>query len=159
MGANKLNGYRALRIIPSDNADIPYPAITTSGNNTSATSGKLVNSGATFQTSGVQIGDIVYNVTDQTTTFVTNVDSETVLSLNNNIFAAGSKAYVIYGGGQNTGCVLYVGGTGDINCVTEGGDTVLFKNVAVGIFGGTCPIQVKKVLSTSTTATLINSIW
>ncbi len=159
MGANKLNGYRALRIIPSDNADIPYPAVTTSGTNTSATSNKLVDSGATFQTSKVQIGDIVYNTTDSSTTYVTNVDSETVLSLNNDIFAAGSKDYVIYSGNQNNGCVLYVGGTGNVNCVTAGGDTVLFNSVAVGILGGTCPVQVIKVLSTSTTATLINAVW
>lgn len=47
---------------------------------------------------------------------------------------------------------LYVGGTGNVNVVTELGTTVLFSAVPVGTF---IPLRVTKVMSTSTTATLI----
>lgn len=43
---------------------------------------------------------------------------------------------------------IYVGVTGDINIVTDGGSTVLFSNVPVGVL----PVRAKQVLSTSTTA-------
>lgn len=50
---------------------------------------------------------------------------------------------------------IYVGGTGNINVVMADGQTVLFSNVAVGIF----PIQVQQVLSTSTTASLLVALY
>lgn len=59
------------------------------GTTTSTTTDKLVDSGATFQTDGVVAGQIVYNTTDSTTATVTAVDSETQLSLNDDIFTSG----------------------------------------------------------------------
>ncbi len=50
---------------------------------------------------------------------------------------------------------LYVGGTGNLNVVMVDGQTVLFSAVPVGIF----PIQVTKVMSTSTTATNIVALY
>jgi hypothetical protein len=50
---------------------------------------------------------------------------------------------------------LYVGTTGNINVRMADGQTVLFSNVAVGIF----PIQVDQVLSTSTTASNIIALY
>lgn len=47
---------------------------------------------------------------------------------------------------------LYIGGTGHVNVVTADGQTCLFSAVPVGAI---LPISVTKVLSTSTTATLI----
>lgn len=64
------------------------------GTNTSVTASKLVDSGATFVTDGVLVGDSV-NDTDSTTTTVSAVDSETQLALNADIFTAGSKAYYV----------------------------------------------------------------
>ena len=56
----------------------------------------------------------------------------------------------------NNGCVLYVGGFGDVRVLTAGGDDVTF----VGINGGTfVPVQVLKVFATSTTATSIIALW
>lgn len=46
---------------------------------------------------------------------------------------------------------LYVGATGDISLVTEGGDTVVFLNVPVGIL----PVTATRVNSTNTTATAL----
>jgi len=54
------------------------------------------------------------------------------------------------------GCVLYVGGFGDVRVLTAGGDDVTF----VGINGGTfVPVQVLRVFATNTTATSIVAMW
>ena len=59
-------------------------------------------------------------------------------------------------GGTNNGCVLYVGGYGDVKVDTIGGDTVTF----VGVNGGTfVPVQVLRVYATGTTATNIIALW
>ena len=59
-------------------------------------------------------------------------------------------------GGTNNGCVLYIGGFGDLRVETVGGDTVTF----VGVLGGTFfPVQVSRVYATGTTATNIVALW
>jgi uncharacterized phage protein gp47/JayE len=64
---------------------------------TSAASGKLVDSGATF-TSGhaVVAGDIVENPLRQTRTTVASVDSATQISLNADIFPFAGEPYIIH---------------------------------------------------------------
>lgn len=63
---------------------------------------------------------------------------------------------VVTGGTSNNGCVLYIGGYGDVKVDTVGGDTVTF----VGILGGTFfPVQVRRVYATGTTATNIVALW
>ena len=47
------------------------------------------------------------------------------------------------------GAVLFVGTVGQINCITEGGDNVLFQNVPSGTI---LPVKIKRVLNTGTTA-------
>jgi hypothetical protein len=51
---------------------------------------------------------------------------------------------------------LYVGGTGNVSIVTIGGDIITFNGVPAGT---TLPIQVVKLRSTGTTATLVNALW
>jgi len=60
-----------------------------SGTTTSTSSLKLVDSGATFVTDGVVIGDNVYNTTDRTWAIVKTVDSETQLTITKDIFVSG----------------------------------------------------------------------
>lgn len=55
------------------------------------TANKLVDSGADFVTDKVQVGDIVYNLTDFTQTTVTAVDDANTLSLNDDIFVSGEN--------------------------------------------------------------------
>jgi hypothetical protein len=63
---------------------------------------------------------------------------------------------VVTGGTSNNGCVLYVGGFGDLKVDTVGGDTITF----VGVNGGTFfPVQVMRVWATGTTATDIVALW
>lgn len=152
---------RALRAHPSDNANIAFPAVTTTGTNTTATSLKLIDSAATFITSHVYPGDVIHNDTASTAATVVSVDSETQLTLNANIFTTTAQAYTIYAmspqaGLGNTGCYLYIGGAGNVSVVTLGGDTITFAGVPAGT---TLPIQVVKLRSTGTTATAVNALW
>ena len=62
----------------------------------------------------------------------------------------------VSGGTSNNGCVLYVGGAGDLKVDTVGGDAVTFVAVPAGSF---IPVQVKRVYSTGTTATSIVALW
>jgi hypothetical protein len=59
-------------------------------------------------------------------------------------------------GTGNNGCVLYVGGAGDIKVTTAGGDTVVFTGLLAGMF---VPVQVLRVWATDTTATNIVALW
>ncbi|MEE9439354.1 MAG: hypothetical protein V3V14_10170 [Saprospiraceae bacterium] len=56
----------------------------------------------------------------------------------------------------NNGCVLYVGGLGDVRVLTAGGDDVVFSAVPAGTF---VPVNVVRVFSTNTTATNIVALW
>jgi hypothetical protein len=154
---------RALAVIPSDNANVPFPAPVKSGTNTSAVTNQLVDTAGDFINSGVKTGDIVYNTTDGLAATVVSVTSATVIVLNADIFAATAKAYVVYQASPQTsngnpGCNLYVGGAGNVKVTTIGQDVVTFTAVPVGTV---LPVQVIKVHSSGsgTTATLINALW
>jgi hypothetical protein len=161
MSVFKTTFTRSLRAHPSDNADIAYPNVAESGTNTTATASKLIDSAATFITQNIKTGDVVHNDTAGTAATVVSVDSQTQLTLNANIFTSTAQAYVVYTMSPQTsmgnpGCFLYVGGTGNVSVVTIGGDIITFNGVPAGT---TLPIQVLKLRSTSTTATLINALW
>ena len=163
MSVFKTTFSRALAVIPTDNANVPYPAPSTSGTNTSVTVASLVDSTAKFNTKNVKTGDIVYNTTDGTAATVLVVVSQTSLLLNADIFTATAKAYVVYQASSQTsngnpGCFLYIGGAGNVKVTTIGQDVVTFTAVPVGTV---LPVQVVKVHSSGsgTTATLINALW
>jgi len=59
-------------------------------------------------------------------------------------------------GGDNNGCVLYVGGAGNLKVKTVGGDEVTFVGINTGTF---LPVQVVRVFSTGTSATNILALW
>ena len=72
-----------------------YPATTQdSGTTDGTTASKLVQSGQNFNTT-VAINDVIHNTTDNTWAVVTAVDSDTTLSIDNDIMISG-EAYVIY---------------------------------------------------------------
>ena len=161
MSATIIQGHRALKVLPSDNADIPFPAVAQAGRNTSVVANQLVDTAATFVTNSVRTGDIVYNTTDGTAATVVSVTNQTTLVLNANIFLASNKDYVVYQASAQTtignqGCVLYIGGPGNVTMTTNGSDNVTF----VGLNGGQfVPVQCVKVFATGTTATNIIAIW
>ena len=140
---------------------MPFPATNASGTNTSVSVSSLIDSAATFETNNVKTGDIVYNTTDGNAATVLVVVSETALLLNDDIFAASGKNYTIYQASSQTsngnpGCNLYIGGAGNVKVTTIGGDVITFTATPVG---QVLPVQVIKVHSTGTSATLINALW
>lgn len=152
---------RALAVYKSDNADIPYPAVATSGTTTAAGVNQLIDAGANFPALQIYPGNIVYNTTTGASATITDVSptTPTVLTLNANIFIGGQN-YIIYqsspmAGGQNTGCVLYVGTGGDLVVTTAGGDYVGFVNVQNGSF---LPVQVVKVWNAGTAGDIL-ALW
>jgi ASC-1-like (ASCH) protein len=152
---------RALAVIKSDNANIPFPAPVKSGENTSAVENELVDTAGDFINAGVKTGDIIYNTTDGLAATVISVTNATTIVLNADIFAAAEKDYTIYQASPqttigNTGCNLYIGGAGNVKVTTIGGDIITFTAVSVG---SVLPVQVIKLHSTDTTATLVNSLW
>lgn len=161
MSVQKIQANRALRVIPSDNCVIPMPYVVEAGRNTSVVANQLVESTGTFVTFGVRTGDVVYNITDGTAATVVNVINNTSITLNANIFTAINKDYIIYQASPestlgNTGCVLYIGGAGNVNLNTTGDDVVTFVGLNTGQF---VPVQCLKVSATGTTATNIIALW
>ena len=53
------------------------------------------------------------------------------------------------------GCLLYIGGAGDVKVLTTGNDEVTFIDVQPGFF----PVQVIRVYATGTSATDIIGLW
>tara|TARA_R110002153_G_scaffold83687_4_gene210160 strand:- start:3031 stop:3540 length:510 start_codon:yes stop_codon:yes gene_type:complete len=169
MAYEKLQGYLALEAIPSDQANIPYPALLMTGQTTAV--GKAIptpgvpmeDANGGFETTNkVYAGDIVYFAAQQRAATVIDVISDTELVLNNAAGQAASQDYVIYQASSylnlqdaNNGCVLYVGGSGDLKVDTISGSTVTFKAVPIGFF----PVQVKKVYGTGTNASSIIALW
>lgn len=62
----------------------------------------------------------------------------------------------ITGGTSNNGCVLYIGGAGNLRVTTIGGDDVSFTGILAGSF---LPVQVVKVWADGTSATNIVALW
>ena len=97
-------------VTDNSSQDGAFGATWSTGTTDGTTSNKLVSSGATFQTDGVQVGSIITNTTDTTYTYVTAIDSETQLSINDDIFVSGEN-YTIYT--NMYGSVTFVDETND----------------------------------------------
>lgn len=89
-GQDAYNGFLKL-IAPTPNAN------RTTGTNTSTGTDLLIDSGATF-TASVNEGDVVANTTAGTYSSVVSVDSDTQLTLEDDIFTSTSQAYSVDGG-------------------------------------------------------------
>jgi len=163
MAQNIIQGRLAVEAYLSDVANIPFPAVCVVGESSGVDADQLVDGTGTFKVSRVRTGDIVYNVTSGTSATVIDVQTETNLLLNDNIFTAVGQKYIVYSASSvddlqnaNNGCVLYVGSTGDLRVTPLGQDgPIVFKSVPVGFF----PVQVTKVWATNTTASEIIALW
>ena len=157
MAYQKLQVSRALQVIPSDTINIPNVAHRNAQGTTvgTAVTNKLVDTGAEFRDEGlVKKNDIVYNTTDSTIARVLAVEDNSTLLLSADIFVA-SEGYQIYKD-NNEGCILYVGGLGNVEVVTVGGDEIVLPGVSDGSF---LPLQVTRVKANLTTATNIIALW
>jgi hypothetical protein len=147
----------AANVIPSDDVNIPFPNNVLSGTNTSVVPNtRLIDSTANFVTSGIKVGDTVLCNDDGVYAYVVAV-FETYLILSNNIFASAGQSYSIFQG-ENNGCYIYVGDTttgSNLEVETIGGNVLIFYGV---LEGQVLPVQVRKVLTTSTASKLI-ALW
>ena len=156
MAYQKLQAGRAWSVNTSDNTDIPdIGTAGPTGTTTSGSATQLIDSNATFLTSGVKLNMIIVNTTDNTQAVVIGIESDTTLTVSANIFAASGKAYEIYGGHQE-GAVLYIGTAGNLKVTTVAGDEVTFQGINTGAF---FPVHVKKVWATGTSASNIIALW
>lgn len=160
MSVFKTTFSRALEVIKSDNANVPFPAPVKSGTNTGVAVEQLVDTAGDFINAGVKTGDIVYNTTDGLAATVVSVTSATVIVLNATIFGTTGSEYTIYQASSqttigNTGCYIYVGSSGGLTVTTIGQDVVNFPYVPIGTV---LPVQVVKVWESSTVSQLV-ALW
>lgn len=158
MAYQKLQVSVALRVIPSDYINIPNPSEVNASGVTSSNVG-LTDGTATFTDGSIQVGNIVYDTRNSVVAKVSSITSDTVLALEDGNGVAvnlGAGAdYVIYKD-TNKACVLYVGVSGDLTVrMANDGNQVTFTAAPQGYQ----PIQVNRVLVSSTTATDIIALW
>lgn len=156
MAYQKLQAYRALKVLPNNSVDIPNPAmLAISSTTTSNAPTKLIDGTQDFIAKGVKEGDIIYNISAGFSMEVTAVDSSDTLTVTGTVSSAAN--YEIYASVDtpNNGCVLYVGTAGDLKVITAGGDTVEFIGVLAGSF---IPVQVTRVFKTGQTGTAVANI-
>ena len=162
MAYQRLQVSEGLAVIPSDTVPIPDPATkVVSSAATGTTANKLVDTGGSFLTAGIQVNAIVYNTTDTTCAFVTAVDDANTLSLSADIMASGEN-YTIYNAATKA-CTLYVGGGGPGALIVQMAsqrdaaltDKITFQNVPTSSF---LPILVTRVFA-ATSSTNIIALW
>jgi hypothetical protein len=175
MSVFKTTFSRALKVIPSDNCNVPSPNLLISGANTSydiLNPNVLTDNSVTFianNSNGLQynvnVGDVVYCYDTGLAATILEVIDKFNLLLNADIFNGGTgNTYYIYQEGPqtglgNTGAYLYFGGeqnTGDLHVTTIGGDDMSVGKVIRPFF----PIQVKKVWESGTNIEgAIYAVW
>ena len=131
MAYQKLQVGLGVNVIPNDTLDIPNPSgYTLTGSVTSAPAAT-----ALIDTSETSLTVAVRTATGGFTT---------------------GNTYTIYANTDNPGCVLYVGGAGNLRVLTSSGSDITFTGVLAGSF---IPVQVKRVFATSNTASSILALW
>ena len=158
MATPKLNPSRSISVIPSDYCNIPNPALY-------IIDVQVLDSGINYiqiDTSiniielGVSAGSILYDYTNGIGVTVTSIvvgGLGYVVNHNGDVQIPIGNIVKIYNGqDDSTGCVLYVGQSGAVSVITEGGDDVVFGGVPGGTF---FPVQVLKVKSDYTAASEI----
>ena len=177
MAYQKLQVSDGLAVITSADVNIPDPStVVVLDTATGATVGvaaftasTLTDAGTKFTEAGILPGAIVYNTTAGIAGQaynVVSVDSDTVLTISPATAGGANDSYTIYNK-ETIGCILYVGGTGDlkVKMAAHKGNTstaaepanskITFKGLPNASF---LPIQVVGVDSTST-ATDILALW
>jgi len=162
MAYQKLQVGKGLNVIPSNDVNIPNPdSLAVSGSSSGDFSGaNLLDDGAVdFIAAGVKTGSIIYNTTTSVAYYVTSVNSSSNLSITPATTGGSTDSYDVYNE-ETEGCVLFVGGAGDLRLQlttpATGGAGLIFKGIAAGAF---LPTQVVRVAANSTTATDIIALW
>jgi hypothetical protein len=151
---------RAINVIPSDTVNIPNPAgLGMTGAADGTDTNKLIDSTASFTTN--LLGAIVVNTTDNTIANVIGFVNSGILTLDADIFTAGTENYAIYNSENNQGCALYIksGTPASLKVLTVGGDIIKFKSCGDANASMILPVNVLRVLSTDTELTDIVALW
>ena len=155
MAYQKLQGRRAINVVPNDDVIVPSPSdLVASGDNDAVAANLLEDSTADFRGKVVP-GATVYNTTTNLTATVLKVQ-ETVLTLSEDIFLANPNGYAVYNTNNSEGPVLFVGTGGTLAIKTVGGDLVQLTNLANASF---IPIMISSVQDTGTTCSDIIALW
>lgn len=150
---------RAINVIQSDTVNIPNPAgLGMTGTTDGTGTNELIDSSANFTTN--LLGAIVVNTTDNSIANVIGfVDSGTLI-LDANRFVSG-EGYAIYNSDNNQGCALYIPAQtpNDLTVLTVGGDVITFVDCGDANASSILPVNVLKVLKTSTSLADLVALW
>lgn len=157
---------RALKVIPSDQNNVPSPNVLVQGVQFGSFPNSIIANPETFTNADgtqfyVNVGDIVYNITTSQSAIITEVVDNFTVNISEAIMNS-SDEYIIYQsssttGPGNEGCYLYIGVNNvEVTVTTIGGDIVQFRGLSRGTV---LPVQVIKVHSSGTDATEIIALW
>ena len=74
--------------------NITYNTVQSLGTTDGTTTNKLIDSTASFLLNDINIGDTVYNRTDRASTIIVSIDSDTQITLTNDIFTSGEEYFI-----------------------------------------------------------------
>lgn len=157
MAYQKLQVGTGIAVVPSDTIDIPAvsgPVVDSTMTQVPPTTSLLVDSTQDFTAIQGLVGSTV--VIGSSVARVSSVNNATTLTLDAAIAGTSAVPYKIYVKDSNPGCVLYVGGAGNVRVLTSSGADLTFVGIAAGTF---MPVQVKRVYASDTTATNIVALW
>ena len=157
MAYQKLQVGTGIAVVPSDTIDIPAvsgPVVDSTMTQVPPTTSIIVDSTQDFTAIQGLVGSTV--IVGSSIARVASVPSATQITLDAAIAGTSAVGYKIYVKDSNPGCVLYVGGAGDVRVLTSSGADLTFVGIAAGTF---MPVQVKRVYATDTTATDIVALW
>lgn len=157
MAYQKLQVGTGIAVVPSDTIDIPAvsgPVVDSTMTQVPPTTSLLVDSTQDFTAIQGLVGSTV--VIGSSVARVSSVNNATTITLDAAIAGTSAVGYKIYVKDSNPGCVLYVGGAGNVRVLTSSGADLTFVGIAAGTF---MPVQVKRVYATDTTATDIVALW
>ena len=157
MAYQKLQVGTGIAVVPSDTIDIPAvsgPVVDSTMSQVPPTTSTVVDATQDFTASQGLVGSTI--VIGTSIARVASVASATSITLDAAIAGTAVAGYKIYVKDINPGCVLYVGGAGNVRVLTSSGADLTFVGIAAGTF---MPVQVKRVYATDTTATDIVALW
>ena len=157
MAYQKLQVGTGIAVVPSDTIDIPAvsgPVVDSTMSQVPPTTSTVVDATQDFTAIQGLVGSPI--VIGTSIARVSAVASATSITLDAAIAGTAVAGYKIYVKDTNPGCVLYVGGAGNVRVLTSSGADLTFVGIASGAF---LPVQVKRVFSTDTTATSILALW
>lgn len=157
MAYQKLQVGTGIAVVPSDTIDIPAvsgPVVDSTMSQVPPTTSTVVDATQDFTAIQGLVGSTI--VIGTGIARVATVASATSITLDAAIAGTAAVGYKIYVKDINPGCVLYVGGAGNVRVLTSSGADLTFVGIAAGTF---MPVQVKRVFSTDTTATDIVALW